>query len=651
MSAARGRSSARASTRRQSPASAEDNEYEEFEEIVDVETRREVVAMKTTAVLNAKVPFAVAASLVIATAGCATAALGWHARETALALASARVSSTSVDLGPATRRIRVLEEQVEALQRNREDGRKSAERVVREAERAFELERVEWTTKAEAEARKGETRVTQEIKAVAESVSALTEKVRKTATLKSEITRLEASVAKLKSAQASLNKSSKSSFASSEDLEKIASSIAVLGKRQVEFVKTTEVAALRKALEELASTQKSVDARATSEVKSLRDDITSLKTNIQETYASKSALQTLDVSSELKSLEAAIAGLSKDRDSYATATQLKLLDAQVKALGTQKGSKVAGLFKRDADTATLKKDLKAIETTLASLTKSQGAFATSAQLKELVDAVDALRKSSSGYASSDVVETLKVSMTELTDKTKSGSSLASKDVRELEQQVMERIEGYINTIPKDTSMKLKKHIEKAATLWFADRTGRQDFALSTGGGRVVGHSQLTPFVARGDGPLMSAVSFLRSGVHPKSDEWMLTPSMEQPGDCLALHGSYGYVDVRLRQPVKVDAVTLEHTNSLNAYDMHSAPRDIQIFGWYAHGNNCKHSKPPKSLIAMGNYTYHTAGDSVQSFEVSAPHTVDHVRLIVKNNHGHARWTCIYRFRVHGIPSS
>ena len=412
-----------------------------------------------------------------------------------------------------------------------------------------------------------------------------------------------------------------------------------------------EVAALRKALEELASTQKSVDARATSEVKSLRDDITSLKTNIQETYASKSALQTLDVSSELKSLEAAIAGLSKDRDSYATATQLKLLDAQVKALGTQKGSKVAGLFKRDADTATLKKDLKAIETTLASLTKSQGAFATSAQLKELVDAVDALRKSSSGYASSDVVETLKVSMTELTDKTKSGSSLASKDVRELEQQVMERIEGYINTIPKDTSMKLKKHIEKAATLWFADRTGRQDFALSTGGGRVVGHSQLTPFVARGDGPLMSAVSFLRSGVHPKSDEWMLTPSMEQPGDCLALHGSYGYVDVRLRQPVKVDAVTLEHTNSLNAYDMHSAPRDIQIFGWYAHGNNCKHSKPPKSLIAMGNYTYHTAGDSVQSFEVSAPHTVDHVRLIVKNNHGHARWTCIYRFRVHGIPSS
>ena len=405
------------------------------------------------------------------------------------------------------------------------------------------------------------------------------------------------------------------------------------------------VAALHKQQSELE--KKQADALGASALKSVKKSIATLE-KAQADFVTTAQLQKVDVTREVRHVEDAVEQLLKEQGAYATQTSVNVLEAQVEALSGK--TKSSGYFKRATDTLVSSKQIKALEDAVSSLTKSQSNYATATQLKEILTVVDTLSKSQSEYASLRALGDLETKLKDFASSEKAPSVQETKVV-DLEKQLLERVNQYIKAIPKDTARKLTKHIDEAANLWFADRTGRQDFALASGGGRVVAHSQLSPFVARGDGPITAAVAFLRGGVHPKSDEWLLSPSLEQPGDCIALHSSTGYVDIRLRQSVMVDAVTLEHTNSLNAYDMHSAPRDIEVLGWLScNKNKCKNSKPPKSLLSLGNYTYSVSHGSVQTYEVAAPQTLDHVRLVVKNNQGHKRWTCLYRFRVHGTAT-
>ena len=430
-----------------------------------------------------------------------------------------------------------------------------------------------------------------------------------------------------------------------KQLKALEDTIAALTKSQADFATVTQLKESAQAL-----SQQQAGALTAADLKGIQKAVASLEKS-QNGFATTAQLQKLEVvTDEIKSLQSEISALAKTQDEFAIlSASLKDVESKIAALAD--GKKKTGLLSKlskKTDTKVTNKQLKALEDAIAALTKSQADFATVTQLKKVAATLDALKNVHDNYATTKLVKNLELKLNQVI-KTSGGLSTTQTNLVELEQRAMERVESYIKTIPKDTSRKLTKHIEEASSLWFADRTGRQDFALASGGGRVVGHSQLSPFVGRGDGPITSVLSFLRSGVHPKSDEWLLTPSLEQPGDCIALHSSTGYVDVRLRQSVKVDAVTLEHANSLNAYDLHSAPRDVQVYGWHARKKSCKHSKPPKSLIPLGNYTYSINRGSVQTFDVVSPQTVDHVRLVVKNNQGHQKWTCLYRFRVHGVP--
>ena len=431
-----------------------------------------------------------------------------------------------------------------------------------------------------------------------------------------------------------------------KQLKALEDAIAAVTKSQADFATVTQLKESAQAL-----SQQQAGALTAADLKGIQKAVASLEKS-RNGFATTAQLQKLEVvTDEIKSLQSEISALAKTQDEFAIlSASLKDVESKIAALAD--GKKKTGLLSKlskKTDTKVTNKQLKALEDAIAAVTKSQADFATVTQLKKVAAALDALKNVRDNYATTKLVKNLEDKLNQLIKTSGSVSTTPQTNLVELEQRAMERVESYIKTIPKDTSRKLTKHIEEASSLWFADRTGRQDFALASGGGRVVGHSQLSPFVGRGDGPITSMLSFLRSGVHPKSDEWLLTPSLEQPGDCIALHSSTGYVDVRLRQSVKVDAVTLEHANSLNAYDLHSAPRDVQVYGWHAREKNCKHSKPPKSLIPLGNYTYSINRGSVQIFDVVSPQTVDHVRLVVKNNQGHQKWTCLYRFRVHGVP--
>lgn len=60
-------------------------------------------------------------------------------------------------------------------------------------------------------------------------------------------------------------------------------------------------------------------------------------------------------------------------------------------------------------------------------------------------------------------------------------------------------------------------------------------------------------------------------------------------------------------------------------------------------------------VPLGEFSYDMRGaHAVQTFQLSQVPpglVVDHVRLLVRSNHGHPNFTCLYRLRMHGQPGS
>lgn len=103
---------------------------------------------------------------------------------------------------------------------------------------------------------------------------------------------------------------------------------------------------------------------------------------------------------------------------------------------------------------------------------------------------------------------------------------------------------------------VEKEIEKHA----ADGLGRVDYALASGGAKVINHSK--PYlVGKSSSWLAIGSSFNR--VHPDPNaKKMLEPSFGEPGQCFALHGNSGFVEIKLRTVIVPEAVTLEHVSKV-----------------------------------------------------------------------------------------
>jgi SUN domain-containing protein 1/2 len=231
-----------------------------------------------------------------------------------------------------------------------------------------------------------------------------------------------------------------------------------------------------------------------------------------------------------------------------------------------------------------------------------------------------------------------------------------------EDEVRRKIEGWRGkplVSPNDVETEVKRRLALATG---ADSTNKVDYALFSGGGRVVGHSALSPLVARAEGPLTHALKSIRGGVHPRADEWVLSGGANFAGECLALRGDKGFVDVRLREAVVVNAVTVEHVHADVAYDLSSAPKQFAVSGWNRTrepppidvGSGRSNKEPRSHEFNRGPLRYELGGElrgatQTFSFDEKNARAVDHVRFEVLSNYGNAEYTCLYRLRVHGTP--
>ena len=73
----------------------------------------------------------------------------------------------------------------------------------------------------------------------------------------------------------------------------------------------------------------------------------------------------------------------------------------------------------------------------------------------------------------------------------------------------------------------------------------------------------------------------------------------------------------------------------------SAPKDFIVLG-------LQEEKDPNPEV-LGRYTYDQTGEPLQFFDVDQlrSYTFNFVEVHILNNNGNEKYTCLYRFRVHG----
>lgn len=173
-------------------------------------------------------------------------------------------------------------------------------------------------------------------------------------------------------------------------------------------------------------------------------------------------------------------------------------------------------------------------------------------------------------------------------------------------------------------------------------------------------------------------------MHPRADDWLLTPKAEIPGDCLPLSFSgvrqglrSAFVDVRLRERILADAFSIEHLAPSISFHFETAPKDVQLYGSTDAPTNSTETQPnelerkglqlgslaqvsqggeslhDKSTVDasgrkhLGNFTYDKAGRAVQTYSLAMPRIIDRIRLVIRSTQGSDEYVCLYRLRVHG----
>uniref|UniRef100_A0A6P7F1H4 SUN domain-containing protein 1-like n=1 Tax=Diabrotica virgifera virgifera TaxID=50390 RepID=A0A6P7F1H4_DIAVI len=200
------------------------------------------------------------------------------------------------------------------------------------------------------------------------------------------------------------------------------------------------------------------------------------------------------------------------------------------------------------------------------------------------------------------------------------------------------IEDTLNSVKRQQEYlerNVKSFINEELETFGADKTGQVDFALEASGGKIV---KLSPDTQSFN--LATTVFGIPVCEGSHSPRAMLQADMS-PGHCWAIKGSYGGAVVKLIGKVHITAFTLEHISRHMSptNEVTSAPRDFEVWGLN------------DDLVReeyLGRFSYELNGQLFQTFPVDSSNNYEYVEFIILTNHYHPVFTCIYRFRVHGI---
>lgn len=239
-------------------------------------------------------------------------------------------------------------------------------------------------------------------------------------------------------------------------------------------------------------------------------------------------------------------------------------------------------------------------------------------------------------------------------------------------------------------------VDSAVSVVSKDGVAKPDFALHSAGGRVI-PSLTSPTFEIKPSTLRAAVFGALTGNGYASGHPPVTaiePSLHA-GRCWPMAGTGGQLAVALAMPVYVDEITIDHVATEVAFDMRTAPRQMEVWGLVEGEDNIRKLHAHREFqIARKRQEFEDRGEMLdedwekrewenfrEGYPATLPKSPEYLRIAkftydihapkhvqtfqadeevrdleldfgvvvarVLNNWGHDTYTCLYRFRVHG----
>eukprot|EP00698_Gefionella_okellyi_P023329 TRINITY_DN793_c0_g1_i1.p1 TRINITY_DN793_c0_g1~~TRINITY_DN793_c0_g1_i1.p1 ORF type:complete len:636 (-),score=129.39 TRINITY_DN793_c0_g1_i1:24-1931(-) len=387
----------------------------------------------------------------------------------------------------------------------------------------------------------------------------------------------------------------------------------------------------------------------------LSSEFAALSKKVQDLIATTSSSAKADqgnlseLSKKVEELAAAVARSKAEQTSTAEASKKQekaTSAAQTKA--EQLSTEVAALSKRVQDLSATTSSAKVDQGNLSELSKKVDELAAAvAQTKsEQTSTAEASKKQEKATnAAQTKTEQLSTEVAALSKKLQELAISTAQAQARQQQLSASSFPDVGKGVPEVGSNVIDERIKRALRLYQADVLGKADYAMAAGGASIIYGSGKTSQPYR---PWVSAILRFMSTHHgTRTAAAILEPDMTL-GNCFAFAGTQGMATVRLSLPIVVRSVTIDHVSPLVSYNMKSAPKQFAVYG-------LETDAAAPELLGEYEYDIGTGTDQAQEFglgEMNPENKVyEAVQLVVRSNHGHDAYTCIYRFRVHGVENS
>ncbi|KAL8180047.1 UNVERIFIED_CONTAM: hypothetical protein K2H54_004461 [Gekko kuhli] len=172
-----------------------------------------------------------------------------------------------------------------------------------------------------------------------------------------------------------------------------------------------------------------------------------------------------------------------------------------------------------------------------------------------------------------------------------------------------------------------------------DGVRRPDYALQSAGARILHARTSRSYRHPGGSYFLGPIK-----VFPfvKSADAILQPDCS-PGSCWPFPGRQGEAVVKLAAGIIPTAVTIDHIskNISPTGEISSAPKEFAVYGFKEAGE--------EDGAFLGQFVYDAEGNMAQTFELkgNSSRMTNYAKLEVLSNWGNPKYTCVYRFGVHG----
>ncbi|CAI2178606.1 19840_t:CDS:1 [Funneliformis geosporum] len=247
---------------------------------------------------------------------------------------------------------------------------------------------------------------------------------------------------------------------------------------------------------------------------------------------------------------------------------------------------------------------------------------------------------------------------------------------------------------------IRKAVEEMLYTYSQDKLNKADFALSTGGAKIIRELTSPTYEQWPTQWYRLAIAKITGhGITRGKPPITALQPETHVGQCWSFSGRQGQLAVLLSRKIYVTAITYDHVSKTVAMGTTSAPKDFEVWAFVDDDNNektdqkteqefdenidystsntlknipinqqgsnnlessssnllhlsgkdLKLGSSPNHLL-LGRYTYDINKSPIQTFEVNPnkPIPIRAIIMKVTSNWDNPLYTCLYRFRVHGI---